>query len=82
MNDRDEIDQRTGAVHRRDLAHVLRLVIVAAIVAVLVAVAMDNRDDVRVGYVVDEANAPVWIVVVAAAIGGLVVGWLLRRRGH
>jgi uncharacterized integral membrane protein len=80
MVDRDEIDQHAGAVHRRDAAHIIRLIVVAAIVAALIVVALDNRDDVRIGYAIGEASAPVWIVVVAAAISGVVIGWLLRRR--
>jgi uncharacterized integral membrane protein len=82
VNDRDDVGQRAAAVHRRDAAQVIRLVVVLAIVAALVAVAMDNRDDVRVGYAVGEANAPIWIVLVAAALAGIVIGWLLRRRSH
>ena len=80
MNDRDVIDQHTTAVHRRDAAQVFRLVVVAAIVVVLVAVAMDNRDDVRLGYVVGDAQAPVWIVIVASALAGMVIGWIIRHR--
>jgi uncharacterized integral membrane protein len=82
MNDRDVIDQHANAVHRRDAAHVFRLVVVAAIVVALIAVAMDNRDDVRLGYAVGDAQAPVWIVVVAAAVGGMIIGWLMRHRSR
>jgi uncharacterized integral membrane protein len=80
MNERDEVDQHSGAVHRRDAMQIARFVIVAAIVAALIVVAMDNRDDVRIGYAVGDANAPIWIVLVAAAIAGVFVGWLMRRR--
>ena len=80
MADRDDVDRNAGAVHRRDAAQVMRLVIVLIIVAALVVVAMDNRDDVRVGYAVGDAQAPVWIVLVAAAIGGVIIGWLMRHR--
>jgi uncharacterized integral membrane protein len=38
--------------------------LVAAIVAVLVLVAVDNREDVRVGYVLGDTEAPIWIVLV------------------
>ena len=80
MNDRDDIDRHTAAVHRRDAAQIIRLVVVVAIVVVLVVVAMDNRDDVRIGYAIGETQAPVWIVLVAAAICGVFIGWLLRHR--
>ena len=80
MNDRDVIDRNAGAVHRRDAAQVIRLVVVAAIIVALVLVAMDNRHDVRLGYVFDDAEAPTWIVIVASAVGGMIIGWLIRHR--
>ena len=80
MNDRDEIDQHSSAVHRRDAMQIARFVGVFAIVAALIVVAMDNRDDVRIGYAVGDANAPVWIVLVSAAVAGVIIGWLMRRR--
>ena len=82
MNDRDVIDQNASAVHRRDVAHVFRMVIVAAIIVALLAVGMDNREDVRLGYAIGDAQAPVWIVVVAAAVGGMIIGWLMRHRSR
>lgn len=82
MAERDDVERNTGAVHRRDAARIVRFVIVAALVAALVVVALDNRDDVRIGYAFGDASAPIWIVLVAAAIGGIVIGWLLRRRPH
>jgi uncharacterized integral membrane protein len=80
MNDRDVVDRHTGAVHRRDAALVFRLIIIAAIIVALFLVAMDNRHDVRLGYVFDDAEAPTWIVIVAAAFAGMVIGWLIRHR--
>lgn len=80
MNDGDDIDRAAGAVHRRDAAQVIKLLIVVAIVAAIIVVAMDNREDVRVGYAIGDASAPIWIVVVAAAMAGMAIGWLMRRR--
>ncbi len=82
MAERDDIDKASGAVHRRDLAGIVRLVVVVAIIVAFVAVAMDNRDDVRVGYAIGEAIAPGWLVILISAIGGLVIGWLLRLRSR
>ena len=65
-----------------DLGRIVRLTLVAGIIAILVLVAVDNREDVRVGYVVGEAEAPVWIVLVCAAVGGLLIGWLIKHRPH
>jgi uncharacterized integral membrane protein len=57
-----------------------RIVIAAIIVAVVIAVAVDNSESVEVGYVIGETNAPVWAVLVAAGIAGVVIGWLIKHR--
>jgi uncharacterized integral membrane protein len=76
----DDVIENAGAVHRHDAAQVLRWLFIAAIVAALIVVGMDNRDNVRVGYGVGDAEAPIWIVVIAAAVGGMIIGWLVRHR--
>jgi uncharacterized integral membrane protein len=58
----------------------IRWILIAAIVVAIVVVAMDNRDDVRVGYALGDAEAPIWIVMIAAAVAGIVIGWLIRHR--
>lgn len=78
----DDAGEHAGAVHRRDAALLIRWILIAAIVVVIVVVAMDNRDDVRVGYALGDAEAPIWIVMIAAAVGGIVIGWLIRHRPH
>ena len=65
-----------------DLGRVARLTLVAAIVAALILVAVDNREDVRVGYVVGDTEAPIWIVLTLAAVAGVMIGWLIRHRPH
>ncbi|MCU1397233.1 MAG: hypothetical protein JWN62_342 [Acidimicrobiales bacterium] len=77
-SDLDRSDVR--AVHRRDVGRIFRFIIITALVAVLVIVALDNRSDVRVGYAIGEADAPVWIVLVASAVAGMIIGWLIRHR--
>ena len=77
----DEQQQRATKSH--DAGVIVRFVLIAVVVLAIVLVALDNTDDVRIGYVFGDANAPVWIVLVLAAIAGLVVGTLLRfRRRH
>ena len=76
----DDIAEHAGAVHRRDVAQLVRWLFIAAIVVAIVLVAMDNRDDVRVGYAFGESKAPIWIVIIAAAVAGTVIGWLVRHR--
>jgi uncharacterized integral membrane protein len=80
MSDRDDASVHAGAVHRRDVAQLIRWLFIAAIVVVLVLVAMDNRDDVRVGYAVGDTTGPIWIVILASALAGIVMGWLVRHR--
>lgn len=65
-----------------DLGRMIRFGLIAAIIAALVLVAVDNRDDVRLGYVFGDTEAPIWIVLALAAVGGVVIGWLIRHRPH
>ncbi len=76
----DDVVEHSGSVHRHDAMVFVRWVLIAAIVVGLVLVAMDNRDDVRVGYAVGDAEAPIWIVIIAAAVAGVFIGWLVRHR--
>lgn len=80
MDDQAEVDRHAAAVHRRDMARVIGLLIIGAIVVALVVVAMDNREDVRIGYAIGDTEAPVWIVLVVASACGVLIGWLLRHR--
>jgi uncharacterized integral membrane protein len=54
--------------------------LIAAILVAIVLVALDNRSDVRVGYVVGDTEGPIWIVILAAAVAGMLIGWLVRHR--
>ena len=76
----DDVVEHSGAVHRHDAMQLIRWLLIAAIVVGLVLVAMDNRDDVRVGYAVGDAEAPIWTVIIAAAVAGVFIGWLVRHR--
>lgn len=76
---RENVAEHAGAVHRHDAATLLRWLFIAAIVAAIVVVAMDNRRDVRLGYAFGDAQAPTWIVIVATAVVGVVIGWLVRH---
>lgn len=75
-----EIDSHGDAVQRRSVAHLFRWLLIAAIVVAMVVIAMDNRNKIRVGYAFGDAQAPIWIVIVAAAAAGIVIGWLVRHR--
>jgi uncharacterized integral membrane protein len=82
MNQHSDVDDRSLTTQARDVGRGLRLFVVAALVAAIVIVALDNRDDVRLGYVFGDAQAPVWIALVAAGIVGVMIGWLLKHRSH
>jgi uncharacterized integral membrane protein len=75
-------NDRTSVNQVRDVGRLLRLLVAAALVAAIVVVGFDNRDDVRLGYVFGDAEAPVWIVLVAAGVAGVIIGWLVKHRAH
>ena len=77
MPDRDVIEN-TGAVHRRDLARLLRVLLAVVVVVALVLVGIDNRSKVRIGYVFGHAQAPVWVVIVGSALAGMIIAALAR----
>jgi len=72
--------EHAGAVHRRDLARLFRLLVAAAFIVALVLVGFDNRTKVRIGYVFGHAQAPVWVVVVGSALAGMLIAALAGRR--
>ena len=79
---REAVVENAGAVHRHDLARLFRFLLALALVVALVLVGIDNRSKVRVGYVIGHAQTPVWVVVVGAALAGMVVAAALAGRRH
>jgi uncharacterized integral membrane protein len=77
----DDVEYVERKEHR-SVAEIVRSIVVLALLVGLVLVALDNRDDVRVGYIFGDASAPIWIVLVASAIAGVVIGWLIKHRPH
>jgi uncharacterized integral membrane protein len=69
-----------SAITSRGVSGIVRVTVVAVIVALVLLVAVDNRGDVRLGYVTGSTEAPLWLVVVVAGVAGLVVGWLVKHR--
>jgi uncharacterized integral membrane protein len=74
--------------HAARMGHRVRLyvslIVLALLVLAIVLLALDNRDDARIGWVVGDADAPVvWIILASAAVGwlaGIVTSTLVRRR--
>ncbi len=57
-----------------------RLATIAVIIAAAAALAIDNRESVRLGYVFGEREAPLVIALVVAFVLGAIVSWLSSRR--
>lgn len=75
MDDR-RTERREAAIRRRQT---VRVVSIVAILAVVVALALDNRGSVRLGYVVGERDASLVVVLVVAFVLGAIAGLLARR---
>jgi uncharacterized integral membrane protein len=78
----DEQTVTTKSSRSHDAALILRVLLIVAIIVVLVAVALDNRKDVRVGYAIGHKQGPIWVVMLCSAVAGVIIGWLLRHRPH
>ena len=76
----NDVDEYAAQVHRRDVRRIIRFVIIVAVAVAIVAIALDNRHDVRLDYVFGDASAPLWLVIVVAVAVGMLFGWLLRFR--
>jgi uncharacterized integral membrane protein len=64
----------------RDVGRTIRFVVIAALIALIVLTALDNTNEVRLGYVFGDATAPVWLAIAAAAVAGSVIGWVATHR--
>lgn len=65
-----------ATIRRRQTIRIGAIIVVMALAAALV---LDNRDSVRLGYLVGEREAPLVIALVAAFVVGACVGWLASR---
>ncbi len=62
---------------RAEMAVVARLVLGLVLLAAVVAFALDNRDDVRVGWVFGDVEASLAVVLLMTAVAGACIGWLV-----
>ena len=74
----DQVEFQAEAKIRRN--QTIRVLVVLIIATVLTALAVDNLHEVSVDWVFGSSEAPLVVVIVLAAIGGMVIGALLRRR--
>jgi uncharacterized integral membrane protein len=77
MTDHSDSNQHDLA---RDVGRTIRFVVVGVLIAVLVLIALDNTDEVRLGYVFGHATAPIWLAIAAAAVAGALIGWMATHR--
>jgi len=59
-----------------DRGRTVRLVALAVLVLITLALAIDNRQDVTIGWVVGESTAPLALALAVTFLLGLGVGWL------
>lgn len=59
-----------------------RLALGVLLLAMIVAFAVDNRDNVRIGWVVGDGSAPLVLVLLLTAVVGALIGWLLLHPPH
>ncbi len=71
--------EQEAAIRRRQT---VRLTSLAVIVVAAAALALDNRQDVTLGYVVGERTAPLIIALVVAFVLGGIAGRLTARRSR
>ena len=64
---------------RRSGARGLRVVVAVIVLVVLVALVVDNKDDTRVGYVLGDVETPLFVVIIAAAVLGALLGWVVAH---
>jgi uncharacterized integral membrane protein len=70
------------ATERHSNVHWPRIIVAGILILVIVAVAIDNSDDTRIGYVFGDADAPLFVVLIVTAVVGALIGWLLLHRPH
>jgi uncharacterized integral membrane protein len=58
----------------------VRIVVVAILVAIVVAFAVDNSQEVEVGYLFDSSDIPLWLVIVGTFLVGALAGYVAGRR--
>lgn len=66
----------------RDVGAIVRLTLAGVLVLLVVAFAIDNRGNVRVGWVFGDFRAPMIVVLLVTAAVGVVIGWLVLYRAR
>ena len=72
----------TRSARRAGRRQMLHIVVAVALIAGIAALAVDNREDVTVSWLVDDATMPLYQLFVGTFVVGIVVGFLLNARRH
>ena len=72
--------ERRDSAERRSPAQIARIAVGVVLLAVGIAVIVDNRRDTRIGYVFGDVEAPLIVVLLLTAVVGALIGWLLLHR--
>ena len=73
-------DSMSHAERRIRAAQTLRVVIWLVVLAAIVVLAAVNTDKVNVDWIVDEAEAPLWLVIGLSAAAGAIIGFTAKPR--
>jgi uncharacterized integral membrane protein len=64
-------------------SQVARMAVIAVVALVVLAFAIDNAQDVEVGWLVGSGQVALWIVIVLSALAGALIGYVAAmRRGR
>jgi uncharacterized integral membrane protein len=78
MNDHETTHER-----RIRAGQTVRVIVWLVVLAAVVVFALVNTDEVRVDWVFDDADGPLWVVIGASAVAGAIIGFFARpRRGR
>ncbi len=73
-----DVDGETTGPER----HTTRIVVAVVLVVVVAAIAIDNRQEAKVGFLFGDVRAPLIVVVIGATLVGIAIGWLLSHRSR
>ena len=79
----DDVKQPKKLSDSKNLGRDFRLGAAVILVVITIALVLDNRDDVRVGWLLGDFTAPLALALAITFLLGIAVGWLgghLRRR--
>jgi uncharacterized integral membrane protein len=62
------------------VTHRARVVVAVALIAVVLALALDNTKSTRIGYVFGGFRAPLIVALLIAVVFGAAIEWLLLHR--